>query len=269
MSTAAAPVEIGRITLIVHDLPRVAAFYQRALGLARLSGDGTEVVLGAGARPLVVVRADPAARPRDPRGAGLFHTAFLMPDRAALGRWLRHAAATGVRIEGASDHIVSEALYLSDPEGNGIEIYADHPRAAWTGPDGAIRMATERLDLDALAAAADRPWAGAPDGAVIGHVHLQVGEIAAAEEFFPALGLALTARYPGASFFAAGGYHHHIGANVWNSRGAGPRPTPETGLAEVVLHAEPDAFAAATARFGGTEIADPWGTRMVLAPKPA
>lgn len=268
MSTASAPVEIGRVTLTVNDLDRVATFYRSAIGLERLAGDAATLTLGAGDRPLIDLVADRSA-PRARRAeAGLFHTAFLLPRRADLGRWLHHAAATGIRIGGASDHDVSEALYLSDPEGNGIEIYTDRPAAGWRrGPEG-VRMTTEALDLDDLAASADSPWAGAPEGTVIGHVHLQVGAIDAAEAFYrDTLGLALTCRYPGGSFFASGGYHHHLAANVWNSRGAGKRRDPVTGLAAVELLADPDAGTAIRARIGGAHIADPWGTVITLNTK--
>ncbi len=168
MSTATAPLEIGRVTLRVHDMPRMADFYSRAIGLTPLSQDGEQATLGAGDRALVTLIADPSAPARAPREAGLFHTAFLLPDRAALGRWLHHAASTRLTIQGASDHKVSEAIYLADPEGNGIEVYVDRPRATWTGADGAIRMTTDPLDLESLAAAADGPWQGAPDGTVVG-----------------------------------------------------------------------------------------------------
>jgi catechol 2,3-dioxygenase len=267
MSTASAPVEIGRVTLTVHDLPGAAAFYEHTLGLARLSGDGEEAVLGAGATPILALRADPAARRRDPSEAGLFHNAFLLPSRAALGRWIVHAADAGLRIEGASDHLVSEAIYLSDPEGNGIEVYADRPREAWTDAQGGIRMATLRLDLPDLARAADGPWQGAPEGTVMGHVHLQVGETSGAEGFFTGtLGLDVKAHYPGAVFVSSGGYHHHLAGNVWHSRGAGPR-TPSTGLAEVELRADPDAHAKLSAAWGGMRTADPWGTAFRLSAK--
>ncbi len=278
MSTATAPatapaetpVGIDAVRLTVRDLAGTAAFYEAALGLARLSGDGTEVALGAGGRAFLHLTADPAARPRDPAAAGLFHTAFLLPARADLGAWVRHAAETGLRLEGASDHLVSEAIYLSDPEGNGIEIYADRPRSTWAGPDGRLRMATERLDLSALARAASAPWAGAPAGTVVGHVHLQVGDAGAAEGFFSGpLGMQIMARYPGAVFASWGGYHHHLAGNVWNSRGVGPRRGPEVGLAEVTLAAAPEAFAALATRLGDAAAPatqDPWGTRLRVVP---
>ena len=268
MSTAFAPVEIGRVVLTVNDLPKVAAFYQSALGLNRLSGDGASVLLGAGSRVLVELRGDPAARRASPREAGLFHTAFLMPSRAALARWLIHAAESGVRLQGASDHHVSEAIYLADPEGNGIEVYADRPRNTWYGPDGKLIVTTEGIDLNALARAADKPWTGIPDDAVVGHVHLQVGAVPEAEAFYEGtLGLPVMTHYPGAAFYGSGGYHHHIATNVWNSRGAGPRAFPATGLSAVELLAAPAEHAAILARSGGTQPTDPWGTAILLHKK--
>jgi catechol 2,3-dioxygenase len=270
MSTAAAPLEISRVVLTVHDLPKVADFYRKTLGLTDLSQTQGHVALGAGGRTLLELIADPAARHATPREAGLFHTAFLMPSRPALARWLIHAAGSGVQLQGASDHLVSEAIYLADPEANGIEVYVDRPRDHWHGSDGAIRMATERLDLNDLARAADAPWTGAPEGMVIGHVHLQVGTITEAEAFYAEkLGLPVMARYPGAAFYGSGGYHHHIATNVWNSRGAGPRAQPSTGLTELVLAVDPSERAAILSRNGSDRMRDPWGTAVTLEPRAA
>lgn len=269
-STASAPIEISHVVLTVHDLAAMRAFYQTALGLQPLSGDGTAVRLGAGNFTLLELRPDPAARRAGPREAGLFHTAFLMPDRAALARWLVHAADSEVQLQGASDHLVSEAIYLADPEGNGIEVYADRPRSAWHHADGSIKMATEALDLNRLAQSADRPWRGAPADAVVGHVHLQVGDAAKAASFWrDVIGLPVMATYPGASFHGSGGYHHHVAANIWNSRGAGPRSFPATGLAELVLNAAEPEYQAIVSRTGSARLADPWGTAISLAPKAA
>lgn len=269
-STATAPVEVSHIALTVHDLSGMAAFYARALGLTELVSTPGLRRLGVGDRPLVDLRADPAARKSSPREAGLFHTAFLMPDRTALARWLRHAADTGLRLQGASDHLVSEAIYLADPEGNGIEVYADRPRSAWHDATGAIKMATEALDLNALVQTADRPWTAAPEGLVVGHVHLQVGAIPEAEAFYGGtLGLPVMALYPGAAFYGSGGYHHHIATNVWNSRGAGPRSYPATGLAELTLAVDAASVAAIKAKGGADRMEDPWGTVITLQPKAA
>jgi catechol 2,3-dioxygenase len=270
MSTASAPLEISRVVLTVHDLPGVAEFYLRALGLQERARTTDCISLGVEGRTLVDLIHDPAARRSDPREAGLFHTAFLMPSRPALARWLVHAANSGVRLQGASDHLVSEAIYLADPEGNGIEVYADRPRNHWHGPDGALRMSTERLDLNAVARAADAPWAGAPEELVIGHVHLQVGAIPEAEDFYSGtLGLPVMARYPGAAFYGSGGYHHHVATNTWNSRGAGTRSLPSTGLTELVLAVDATEQAAIRARGGDDAMRDPWGTAVTLEEKAA
>lgn len=267
MASSDAPLEIGHVALTVRDLAAVAAFYQHALGLQPLSQDGETLRLGAGNRTLLELRPDPAARLAAPREAGLFHTAFLLPSRADLGRWLAHAAETGVRLQGASDHLVSEAVYLADPEGNGIEIYVDRPRADWPMTAEGIRMASDPLDYPGVLAAAEGPWAGMPAGSVVGHVHLQVGALEETEAFYgETLGMALTCRYPGANFFGAGGYHHHFGTNIWNSRGAGQRAPGAAGLAEVVLRADPEALAAIEAR-AGLALHDPWGTAITVVPK--
>lgn len=274
-----APLQIATVRLRVRDLDRVAGFYRDALGLGVLAQDADSVALGTVAGPLLHLAGDPRASRRDPRDAGLFHTAFLLPSRADLGRWLAHAVASGLTLEGASDHLVSEAVYLSDPEGNGIEIYADRPVDGWRGPDGHIRMATEAFDAQGvLAAAGGSGWAGFPAGGMVGHVHLQVGDTAAAEEFYAGvLGLDVASRYPGASFFGSGGYHHQLAGNVWNSRRAGPRPREAAGLEEVAVllrdAATRDAILARAATAGiaaettaaGPVLHDPWGTAINLA----
>lgn len=268
MNSAEAPMQIGTVTLTVRDLDATADFYARALGLAKLGGDRAEVTLGAGKAALLRLIADPAAHQRSAREAGLFHTAFLMPDRPALARWVHHAAGSRLPVQGASDHKVSEAIYFADPEGNGIEIYVDRPRRAWTKPDGSIHMTTDPLDVDDLAAAADGPWTGAPDGMTVGHVHLQVGDVAQAEAFYSGtLGFPVTAHYPGAAFYGAGGYHHHLATNTWNSRGTGMR-SPSTGLAAVEIRADAPSLAAIAARTGGqTALTDPWGTAILVTEK--
>lgn len=259
MSTAAAPLEIGTVRLTVNDLAKVSDFYARAIGLEKLGGDGTTTRLGAGDRVLLELTQDRAARKSSPREAGLFHTAFLLPSRAALGAWVHHASESRLPVQGASDHLVSEAIYFADPEGNGIEIYSDRPRETWRGPDGKIKMATDPLDIPDLAAAATAKWQGAPDGTTVGHIHLQVGNVADAEAFYVGdLGLNVMAHYPGAAFMASGGYHHHIGANIWNSRGAGVRQGG-TGLSGFTLRAD-----TLPAR---TRVTDPWGIEIEFTGK--
>jgi catechol 2,3-dioxygenase len=271
----AAPIRIGRVTLRVRNLSRASRFYQDVIGLRPLDETPCRVTLGAGRRPLLVLEGDPALRPLDRREAGLFHTAFLLPSRADLGRWFAHARARGVRLDGASDHEVSEAIYLADPEGNGIEIYADRPPAVWPRQDGTIAMTTKPLDAAGLlAAGAGGTWSKFPEGGVIGHVHLQVGDTVEAERFYRGtLGFEVTCRYPGASFFGPGGYHHQLAANTWNSAGASRRPDDSAGLAAVELLRDAAAQPIAATSSGnldaagslGRIILDPWGTMFVLA----
>lgn len=278
----AAPMRIGRVRLKVRDLDAVSAFYRDVLGLSVMAKDDRHATLGTGGgtggAPLLALEADPALAPGDRRQAGLFHTAFLMPTRADLARWLGHVAATRVRLDGASDHLVSEAVYLADPEGNGIEVYADRPVSRWHGADGGIRMATEPLDMhDLLAAAAGTRWAGFPEEGSIGHVHLQVGGTAAADGFYrDILGFDIAADYPGASFYGSGGYHHQLAGNIWNSRGAARRPGNMAGLdaVEIVVRDAADIAAiAARAEDAGIEttrdgesltLRDPWNTAIRL-----
>lgn len=262
-----APLRVDTVGLAVRDLDTVSDYYQRVLGLVPLAREKGGVTLGTDKTPLLKLAGDPALRPRDRRQAGLFHTAFLMPSRADLARWLAHVAEAGVRLHGASDHIVSEALYLADPEGNGIEVYADRPVSRWRDPNGDIHMATEPLDLqDLLKAAEGTAWAGFPQDGIIGHVHLQVGDTSEAERFYrDVLGFDVASRYPGASFFGSGGYHHQLAANIWNSRGAGRRDPSAAGLAEVTLRVAPAERDALQQRTGGAEsLTDPWGTAIVF-----
>jgi catechol 2,3-dioxygenase len=274
----AAPMRIGKVRLHVRDLDAVASFYKSVLGLSQLGSTGGRITLGNDKSPLLELVGEPALAPHDRRQAGLFHTAFLMPSRADLARWLSHAVATRVPLQGASDHIVSEAIYLADPEGNGIEIYADRPVADWHGPAGEIRMATDPLDAQSLLKAADgTKWAGFPREGMIGHVHLQVGDTAEADRFYhDVLGLDIATRYPGASFYGSGGYHHQLAGNVWNSRRATKRPEGTGGLGAVemiVRDAANVAQIAARAERAGIEVSningnmtlhDPWGTRITI-----
>lgn len=269
MSTASAPLEIGRVALTVNDIARVGSFYKQSLGLTELTNDGETVRLGAGDTFLLELRSDKTARRRSPKEAGLFHTAFLLPSRADLGAWLLHASDSRLPLEGASDHLVSEAIYLSDPEGNGIEVYIDRPRSSWTTQNGQIQMATNALDLNNLAASAKTAFTIAPPGTVIGHVHLQTGSVPEAEAFYNGtLGFAISTHYPGAAFYGSGGYHHHLATNTWNSRGAGKRNFPSTGLADLEILADVEPLAALRAKLPAA-LTDPWGTPITLSPKGA
>lgn len=224
---------VGAVALTVSDLDRSRAFYERVLGLQGRPRDRGELGLGpVGADDLVILRADPSAPRRDPCATGLFHLALLVPTRADLACALRRVAASRWPLTGASDHLVSEALYLRDPDDNGIEIYRDRPREQWPrDAAGAIVMATLALDLEQLAAdVADvrpgtDPTSIAP-GTQMGHVHLQVDDLTTAEAFYVGvLGFDAVIRGPGALFVSAGGYHHHIGVNTWQSAG-GRAPAP-------------------------------------------
>lgn len=260
---ATTPVSVAKVGLKARDADALAAFYREVVGLTELSRGNGAIVLGTAARALLDITEDKAARPDDTREAGLFHTAFLLPGRADLARWVRFAADRRVALDGASDHLVSEAFYLHDPEGNGIEIYADRARETWPFEGGHVAMATERLDVDDLLSVlpdGDPGWRGAPDGSVVGHVHLRVGDPAEAERWWHSeMGFDTMARYgPAAVFLSSGGYHHHIGANAWHSRRAGRRDPARTGLSFVELQAK-DAK-------GGKTLEDPWGTEIRLTP---
>lgn len=226
---------VGPVSLTVADVAGARAFYERAIGLRTLAVDGGRATLGAaGGAPLVELVGDPDAPPRPPRTTGLYHLAILVPGRAELARALQRVIGAGWRFTGASDHLVSEALYLDDPEGNGIELYRDRPRQEWTyEPGGELRMATDPLDLDGLMR--ELPGdadPGMPAGTTLGHVHLNVADLDATEAFYSGLlGLDVTVRsYPSARFLSRGGYHHHLGTNVWAGAGAPPPPPGSRGL---------------------------------------
>ncbi len=279
---------IGRVQLTVSDRERSLAFYERALGLtATHEPDGT-VLLGGAARwpPLLSLTADPAAPPRNPRDTGLYHFAILVPTRIDLAAALVRLARAGWRLDGAADHLVSEALYLSDPDGNGIEIYRDRPRGEWPHDrDGGLQMATLALDVDALVGELSQADATAlvdapmPAGTRVGHVHLQVSELEQTERFYNAvIGFDVMVRaYPGALFVAAGGYHHHLGLNTWQSRGghaAAPGSVglrafelrlPDQGSLDALLaRIQAAGLAADPAPGGATLIRDPSGNGLLL-----
>ena len=272
---------LGPVRLTVGDADRARSFYERVLGLRTLDRAGDATVLGVEDRALVELVSDPDAPARPPGTTGLFHLAVLVPDRLELARALRRVAEAGARLSGASDHLVSEALYLSDPEGNGIEIYRDRPRDEWERANGNIVMSTLPLDLrDVLSELGDGAPATAAmaPGTRIGHVHLQVADLRAAEDFYAGvLGFEVTVRgYPGALFVSAGGYHHHIGLNTWAGEGAPPPPPSARGLRffEVDLAGE-DELARVTQRLQATRtpfealgegvlVTDPSGNRVAL-----
>jgi catechol 2,3-dioxygenase len=278
ITSAGAPLRIGAVALTVRDLETMSRFYQQVIGLTFIERSAGVERLGVGETVLLELRHDPSAPLADHRAAGLFHIAFLLPSRADLGQWLRRTAERRIGLQGASDHGVSEAIYLGDPEGNGIEMYADRPSDQWTWSNGAIAMKTDRLDIDdLLGKAATAPFERLPEGSMVGHVHLKVGAIAPAEAFFGGvLGFDIMARAPGGSFFGSGHYHHHFAANIWNSRNAPVRTAPTTGLANVeIIAADPAQLAAIATRAEQAghvvegrpsrfSLRDPWGTSLTF-----
>ncbi len=271
---------LGPVKLQVASLERSLGFYHRVLGLQTLYSEPDRVMLGAqgDATPLVELLELRGAAPAPQRGRlGLYHFALLTPERAALGRFIRHAAEIGVRV-GMADHHVSEALYLSDPDGLGIEVYADRPRSGWQRKGRQLMMVTEPLDVaDLLSHSGDRPFDGLPSGTVVGHVHLHVGDLDGAAAFYHgALGFdKVVWDYPGALFLSAGGYHHHVGVNTW-AAGARPAGPDDARLIAwtIVLPERADADRAADGiRTAGCEVdgqsgrwraADPWGTTVEI-----
>ena len=262
---------LGAVHLTVADLERSLAYYRGAVGLDVLGQEDGRASLGAGGRELLVLVEEPGARPA--RGyTGLYHFALLLPERADLARWLAHAARDRVPLVGLSDHFVSEALYLSDPDGHGIEIYWDRPREGWEGKVGQ-RLTTEPLDTDSLLAELEDPatatFDGLPDGTVMGHVHLKVSSIPETIAFYrDRLGFGLMAQLgQQAAFLSAGGYHHHLGANTWESAGA---PSPPSGTAALrratIVLPDEDERDRVLGRVGvdGPEIVDPSGNALLV-----
>ncbi|EAD5640170.1 VOC family protein [Listeria monocytogenes] len=236
MAEISEELRLGEVVLNVGHLKEMAGFYQEVIGLKLLEENERMVRLGVSGSDealLVLKKIDNAVVPEVPR-IGLFHTAFLLPTRESLADVLLHLAKSGYPIDGAGDHAYSEALCLHDIEGNGIEIYADRPKAEWMRDgDGNLPMVTEQVDVDSLLQiATDEPFTGMPNGTIIGHVHLQVADADKAEQFYKeVLGMNLTTAIPSARFFAAGDYHHHIGSNVWAGRNLELLQENETGLA--------------------------------------
>jgi catechol 2,3-dioxygenase len=271
---------VGRVKLQVSDLARSLDYYQRVIGLHAKDSSATHAILGPhdDSRVLVELHERKGARTVPRRGLlGLFHFAILLPDRPSLGRFLGNLAELGEQ-PGMSDHLVSEAIYLQDPDNLGIEVYADRPREQWRRTNGQLEMATNPLDVrSVLAAGEGASWTGAPAGTTMGHMHLHVGDIDGAASFYhAALGLdKIVWNYPGALFMSAGGYHHHLGTNTW-ARGAPSASDEDAKLLEwemlVPSSADVDAAAEsvtrakhAVAREGNDALlVDPWGTRLRL-----
>jgi catechol 2,3-dioxygenase len=268
---------VGAVRLQVRDLQRSVDYYLGVLGLELQNRSAAAATLGAphADRPLVRLEENGELKPARRRGAfGLFHFAILLPERAALGQFVEHLSRLEARV-GMADHLVSEALYLTDPDGLGIEVYADRPRNSWQHTGRELVMTTDPLNVpDLVSAAGGKTWQGAPAGTSMGHVHLHVGNLDAAEAFYhAALGFdKVVWSYPGALFLSAGGYHHHLGTNTW-----APGPSARDDEArllewELIVPEDRDAIGAAqslqAAGFptdttaAGTTTADPWGTRL-------
>jgi catechol 2,3-dioxygenase len=271
-STLPAAATPGLVRLQVSDLDRSLEFYEGLLGMSVVARSDGVVRLGAaGGAALLELRSGAVATASRRGRLGLYHFAVLLPDRAALGRILAHLVGQGVH-PGAADHLVSEALYLQDPDDLGIEIYRDRPRSEWSQRRGEIAMASEPLDGAGVIAAGDGAWQGMPSGTRMGHIHLHVGDMRAARTFYgDALGFDVTvSSYPGALFLSAGGYHHHLGLNTWAGPQAQPPAPSEPQLLswDLVLPADTDVAAAADRleRAGHPSSADGTGARTVADP---
>ena len=230
---------IGLVSLRVSQLERSLRFYQGILAFQPVEQTPGRVVLGAqDKQPLLELIEVPGAGPQPRRATGLYHVAILLPTRPDLGRLLLRLAEANVAV-GHGDHLVSEALYISDPDENGLELYQDRPRSTWTWTNGMVVMATDPVDLRGLAedgAQHAEPWDVLPAGTRVGHIHLQVGNIQEARRFYSAiLGFDVVAQMPSALFVSTGGYHHQIGMNTWHSQGAAPAPATQAGLQAYVI----------------------------------
>jgi catechol 2,3-dioxygenase len=275
-----AETSIGSVTLRVADKERALLLYRDIIGLKVAEDENGKIALGAGGDPFLFLEVAPGTKPRPRSGlAGLYHIAILLPDRAALGSAISRLAEAKIRL-GAADHNVSEAIYLYDADGNGLEIYRDRPREEWPWKDGLVQMANKPLDFEGILAEGgkEEPDEHLPAGTRIGHVHLQVGDLVEAEKFYTgALGFTKTATLPGALFASAGGYHHHIAANVWDSKDAPSPPAEMAGLAELTLKLPRTDIASVKKRIdeagvktesaeNGVVLFDPWRTKIRIAP---
>jgi catechol 2,3-dioxygenase len=222
---------VGEVNLKVKDLERALTFYQNIMGFKVLEKTDRKAALSTDGKTTLVTLEQPVnVIPKEERMSGLYHFAILLPSRADLSVFLRHFLGTGYGL-GAADHYVSEALYINDPDGNGIEAYRDRPSKEWTWKDGLVDMATEELDGNSILAESDAEWKGLPEGTVMGHIHLHVGDLQKAEEFYTkGLGFEIVSHYPQAVFLSTGHYHHHIAINTWQGVGAPTPPPNSVGL---------------------------------------
>jgi catechol 2,3-dioxygenase len=273
-------IRMGPVRLLVSDMQRSAGFYQEVIGLIPRQTASTRMSMaGADGTPIIELVERRGIRPVPTQGQlGLFHAAILLPERRCLGQFIRHTFEMRVRL-GMSDHLVSEAVYLSDPDGHGLEVYVDRPREQWRVRDGQIAMSTEPLDSgEVLDAAGDSRWEGAPTGTRIGHVHLRAADLDEAARFYhEALGLdKVVWSYPGALFLSAGGYHHHLGVNTW-ARAARRPADDEARLLEWTIQLPSDKdlnqlqqSLSSAGFFPETEsnsivVHDPWGTALRIS----
>jgi catechol 2,3-dioxygenase len=272
---------LGPVHLAVTDLERSSGFYGDAIGLREQGRKNGTAALGAGGEDLLVLHQEPGASRAGGGGAGLYHFALLHPSRRELARAARRLAATSTPIQGASDHEFSEAIYLPDPDGNGIELYADRPREQWPEPLEALPPGGPRpLDLQGLLELTrdDEPAAQADPGLMVGHIHLHVGALEDALGFYrDVIGFDPMIMTPSAAFVSAGGYHHHLGLNTWRGEGVGPAPLDAVGLRRWTI-VVPDEREVARVRRrveeagleheergGGFLVRDPWGIPLVVA----
>jgi catechol 2,3-dioxygenase len=222
---------LGALDLKVLDLAREVEFYER-FGLTRLPDEGEAAVFGAGARPILRLRPLRGGWPRPPRTAGLYHFAVLLPTEQELGGFLRRTLEERLPLTGTADHFVSQALYFDDPEGNGIEVYADRPRAQWRYPNGRIDIGTVHLDFERLLGIAEIPHPKFSDGTVLGHMHLNVADLDRSQAFYESLGMELMGEVGRMMrFMSWEGYHHHLGINLLQGRGAAPVEEDVNGVA--------------------------------------
>jgi catechol 2,3-dioxygenase len=226
---------LGALELTVSTLTRSLEFYQQALGMKLRSSDGQTAQLGTEGRTLLQLTEIPGASPTARNSTGLYHFALLLPTRVDLARFVKHISSLGLRL-GQGDHLVSEAFYMNDPDGHGIEVYRDRPRSEWKWNIDQVQMASDPVDVAGMLAepGADAPWTGLPEGTVMGHFHLRVADLDATRAFYlGVLGFDLVATFPGALFISVGGYHHHFGLNVWQSQGGQPAPASTARLERV------------------------------------
>lgn len=270
---------LGYAHLTVTDLDRSLAFYQQALGLQIYTRESHSVTLGTGESILLVLTENPQAM-NPGRSTGLYHFALKLPTRLELARFVQHLIDQQIPIQGVADHGVSEAIYLPDPDGNGIEVYHDRPEKEWYGPSGDLILTTEPLNLDNLLAQLPydaNGWHSLPAGTVLGHIHLHVADLDTTSHFYrDILGMDLVAEYGGSAlFFSWDGYHHHVGANTWNGRGAPAPPAEATGLRYFTLQLNAARFQEILGRLkthnvqideahGGKVVRDPSGNGLVL-----